>query len=103
LLLCGRLLLRLSLRGFYGDFPSDFLGDFFSHKLRDYLRRGLDCLLLLSVLAQRKEEHENDQHNYDEDERGHQRYSTATHSFPPPSSAPFPAGIAVQFIVEECI
>jgi hypothetical protein len=91
----------LSLRGFYGDFPSDFLSDFFGYNLRDYLRRGLDCLLLLSVLAQREEEHKNDQHDYDKDEGAHQRYSTATHSFPPPSSAPFPVGIVVLVIVEE--
>jgi hypothetical protein len=92
-------LLGFGSRGFYRDLPRNFLGDFFSHKLRHYLRGFVS--LLLNVLPQRKEKHENDEHNYDQDEGGYQRYNAATHVSCASFLDGFPGASFSMFIVEE--
>ena len=71
----GRLPFGLGTRGFYRDFPSDL----FRYHVRDHLWGcfGLLLLLLLGILPQQYEEkHEGDQHDYDQEEGGHQRNNT---------------------------
>ena len=67
------LLPRLSQRGFNRDFPSDLLGD----QLGDHLRRFSDPLL--GRLPHDEKEHKGDQHDYDQNQRAHQRDGSATH------------------------